>query len=237
MVDAPNPAHPVSFFCACCCRIWFFFDFQKPRKVLPAPPKKPSKRSRRSKKVAPKSPEEAKKAKEQLAQSQLRKAAVKHHEMDPLVSVYPKLTQPAYNAIMDLYGSKGIRGSNMDKYNAGDWYRSLSAPARKACLDLFAKLMYICLCEYEYKGFTGSSGIWSNLKKIIWTYNCIRTKRTNATRQVDWMDETNFESVLVYSILVIFDKLYFSQQFSKLTNKKEKLSKQHPLLRGNVIYM
>tara|TARA_B100001123_G_scaffold423161_1_gene533024 strand:+ start:357 stop:1070 length:714 start_codon:yes stop_codon:yes gene_type:complete len=237
MVDAPNPAHPVSFFLCVLLPYLIFFDFQKPRKVLPAPPKKPSKRSRRSKKVAPKSPEEAKKAKEQLAQSQLRKAAVKHHEMDPLVSVYPKLTQPAYNAIMDLYGSKGIRGANMDKYNAGDWYRSLSAPARKACLDLFAKLMYICLCEYEYRGFAGSSGIWSNLKKIIWTYNCIRTKRTNATRQVDWMDETNFESVLAYSVIVIFDKLYFHGQFSKLTKKTEKLSKQHPLLRGNVIYM
>ena len=24
MVDAPNPANQVSFFCACCCRIWFF---------------------------------------------------------------------------------------------------------------------------------------------------------------------------------------------------------------------
>ena len=178
-----------------------------------------------------------KKAKEALAKSQARKAAVKQHELDPLVSVYPKLTLPGYNSIMALYGSEGIRGSNLKKYNAGEWYSTLTKAARQACLDLFAKLMYIELCEYEYNGFVGNSGMWSNLKKIIWTYRCIRTNRANATGQVDWMTSENFESVLVYAVIVIFDKLYVSNQWSNLTNKKKPISKEHPMLRGIVIYV
>ena len=240
MAHAPNPALPVSFFYACCCRIWFFFDFQNPRKQLPTPPKKATK-SRRSKRNAPKSPEDAKKAKDALAKSQARKAAVKQHEMDPLTSTYPKLTLPGYNAILALYAKEsegdGIRSADPGLYKASAWYKSLTKEARYAVLDLFAKNFYLQICEYEYDGVAGAMGVWSNYKKIIWTYQCFRTGRKNATGCVDWMTAKNYKSVLAHATIVILDKLYSQKKWSGLTNAKKEVAKQNPVLRGNLIYM
>ena len=104
-------------------------------------------------------------------------------------------------------------------------------------MDLFAQLMYMQLCVYEYEGVAGNMGVWSNLKKIIWTYRCIRTKRKNTNGLVDWMTKDNFKSVLAHAVIVIIDKLYAQDQWSNLTNKKKAVSKQHPVLRGNLIYV
>ncbi len=87
-------------------------------------------KTRRSKRNAPKSPDDAKKAKDALAKSQARKAVVKQHELDPLVSVYPKFTLPGYNAILCLYAHDGIRNTAPKIFKAGAWYASLDKAAR-----------------------------------------------------------------------------------------------------------
>ena len=98
-----------------------------------------------------------------------RKAADKQHQLDPLTSVFPKLTAPGYKAICVLYLPDGLMGSDRKSYRAGAWYGGLNKHQQTAFLDKFSRLFYLKLYEYAYDGFDRRNmDIWSNMKKIIW---------------------------------------------------------------------
>ena len=155
--------------------------------------------------------------------------------MDPLKDVYPKLTEPTFNYIVDLYTERGIRSLNPTKFRAGANLRAMSQKSQMAWADSFADKWYMKLCKYEYEGFTDTTAMWSNMKRILMVYKCLRDKRSNKDSGLSWMNQGNCLNVVLHSLVVIMDKLYSQSVVSRLQcgPEKDELSKAHPMLHGS----
>ena len=219
---------PVSFFFAehwwTLAEHWWTHFFQ---------PKKPRKNA--SKVQKPKSPAEKAARTKQVKAAYDRKQVDKQHNLDPLKDVYPKLTEPTYGYIVELYGSGGIRSLNPTKYRAGAFFRAMDANQQLQWIDSFAEKWYLKLCMYEYRGFTETAGMWSNMKRILMVYRCLRDNRKNTDPGLSWMTAKNCLHVVIHAFMVIMDKLYSQSVVSRLQcgPERDELSKAHPMLHGN----